>query len=115
MFRKVILFYIFYFFFKPILKLYENLISLIAFYLGLNVKVNVFVLKNKNLPAEFIARFIAISIKMRTKFFDIMKPIKRNLKKLLYKNQHIVQEELMENKNFKIMKHTMEKSEILSI
>jgi hypothetical protein len=101
-FKKVILFYIFYFFYKPVLKLYGNLIGLIAFYLGLNPKVNVFILKNKNISAEFIARFIAISIKIRTRYFDIIKPIRKNLKKQLYRNFHYVSEDSQYKINTKI-------------
>jgi hypothetical protein len=82
--RKFLRFYVFFFLKKNVLNVYGKLIELISTYLGFKMKSKIFILDNKSVPASFIAKFIATGLRLRYDYLDMIIPIKRNLRKLMY-------------------------------
>lgn len=83
-FHLVLKFYMFFFLKKKILICYKKFFELVFKWVEYNVKVNIFLIDNSCVTASFISRFIAIGLKSRYNFSDMMFPIKNSLKKLMY-------------------------------
>ena len=82
--RKVIRFFAFFFLKKNILKIYGKLVEYIASCLDLNVNVKVYALNNNSVGATFISRYIAIGLRSKFDYLDMMIPIRKNLRKQMY-------------------------------
>jgi len=78
--------YFFWFIHRPIFFQFGKFIELLMFKFDnkLDLKVKFFMLDNASVNADFLARYIGTAIKLKFSFRDIMIPIRKNLKKLMY-------------------------------
>jgi len=78
--------YFFWFIHRPIFFQFGKFIEFLVFKFDnkLDLKVKFFMVDNASVNADFLARYIGAAIKLRFGFRDIMIPIRKNLKKLMY-------------------------------
>ena len=82
--RKVIRFYTYYFFKKTVIKLYGRFVEHIASCLNLNFNIKIYILNNNSVGATFISRFIAIGLRSKFDYLDMIIPIRKNLRRQMY-------------------------------
>jgi hypothetical protein len=71
---------------RPVFFQFGKFIELLVYKFdnNLNLKVKFFMLDNASINADFLARYVGAAIKLKFGFRDIMIPIKKNLKRLMY-------------------------------
>jgi len=82
--RKVIRFYTYFFFKKSVIKFYGKFVEHLASCLNLNFNVKIYILNNNSVGATFISRFIAIGLRSKFDYLDMIIPIRKNLRKQMY-------------------------------
>jgi hypothetical protein len=82
--RKFVRVYVFLFVKKNLIKRYGNFIEYLAAFLDLKVNVKLYIINNNSVSAEFISRFLALGLRNRYDYLDMIIPIKRSLKKQMY-------------------------------
>jgi len=78
--------YFLWFIHRPIFFQFGKFVELLVsrFDYNLNTKVNLFLIDNASVNAAFLARYIGMALKLKFRFKDIVIPIRKNLKKLMY-------------------------------
>lgn len=82
--RRLLKFFVFMFLRKIVVNQYGKIVQLAAAYLNLNVTPKIFIINNQNVPASFISRFLAVGMRHNYDYYDMVIPIRKNLRKQMY-------------------------------
>jgi hypothetical protein len=82
--RKILKFFVFFFLRKTVIQQYGKLVHMAASYLGLVVNPKVFIINNQNVTAGFISRFLAVGMRHGYDYYDMVIPIRKNLRRQMY-------------------------------
>jgi hypothetical protein len=82
--RKFLRVYVFFFVKKSMVKRFGRFVEYLASLVNLKVNVKLFVLNNNSVGAEFISRFLAIGLRSKYDYLDMIIPIKKSLRKQMY-------------------------------
>jgi hypothetical protein len=81
--RKFLKFFFFFFVKKKMLFVLKNFLEYVLIYINSYVNIKFFIFGNKTITANFLARFLANGFRKRISYLNLIKPILKNLNRLL--------------------------------
>jgi len=81
---KLYVFILIFFLKKFLIKAYGNIVEAVAGRLNYNFNVKIYILNNNSVGATFISRYIAICLRCKFDYWDMIIPVRKSLRKLMY-------------------------------